>query len=223
LCVIKNVSTQNYYFMKPLFTDPKEQDLIQKVGLVFIEKGMKAMTMDDIASELHVSKKTLYKYVKNRSELVTKCVKLRVHKEMENRTMLAAAGLNAIEENLKIMEFTSQIVAKTTEKVHDDLEKHFPEAFAVIQDYTNNFLLKAVLKNMEKGVKEGLYCAQINPKILAKMYISKIDLVFDGMTFPPNEFNLADVLSSVVIHNMRGMATSTGIKLIEEHTNQKYK
>jgi AcrR family transcriptional regulator len=209
--------------MEPLFKDPKEQDLIQKVGLVFIEKGMKAMTMDGIASELHVSKKTLYKYVKNRSELVTKCVKLRVHKEMENRTMLAAAGLNAIEENFKIIEFTSQVVSKTTSKVHDDLEKHFPEAFAVIQNYTNNFLLNAVLKNMEKGVKEGLYCAQFNPKILAKMYISKIDLVFDGATFPPNEFNLGDVLQSVVIHNMRGIATRKGIKLIEELTGKPYK
>jgi AcrR family transcriptional regulator len=209
--------------MEPLFKDRKELALIQKVGLVFIEKGMKAMTMDDIASELHVSKKTLYKYVKNRAELVTKCVRLRVHTQKENRIMLAAAGLNAIEENLKIVEFTSQVVSKTTSRAHEDLEKHFPEAFAVIQDYTNNFLLEAVLTNMEKGVKEGLYCSQANPKILAKMYISKIDLVFDGTTFPPEEFILGDVLPTVVIHNMRGMATSKGLKLIEELTNKHYK
>ena len=55
------------------------------------------------------------------------------------------------------------------------------------------------------------------------MYITKIDLVFDGMTFPPDEFNLADVLYTVVIHNMRGIATSKGIKLIEELTSQRYK
>lgn len=209
--------------MKPLFSDPKEHDLIQKVGLVFATKGMKAMTMDDIASELHVSKKTLYKYVKNRAELVRKCVELRVHKEMENRTMLASAGLNAIEENLKVIEFTSQIVGKTSARVHEDLEKHFPDAFAVIQDYTNNFLLNAVIANIEKGIKQELYCQQVNPKTLAKMYISKIDLVFDGKTFPPNEFKLDQVLYDVVIHNMRGMATSKGIKLIEELTSHRYK
>lgn len=213
----------NNYIMKPLFKDPKEQALIQKVGYVFATKGMKAMTMDDIASELHVSKKTLYKYVKNRSELVTKCVRLRVHIEMENRTMLASAGLNAIEENLKIIEFTGQIISKTSARVHDDLEKHFPEAFAVIQDYTNNFLLNAVITNIEKGIKEGLYCEQVNARILAKMYISKIDLVFDGLTFPLNEFKLENVLATVVIHNMRGMATTKGIKLIEELTNVRFK
>ena len=209
--------------MKPLFKDPKEQDLIQKVGLVFIEKGMKAMTMDDIASELHVSKKTLYKYVKNRSELVTKCVKLRVHKEMENRTMLQAAGLNAIEENLKILEFTGQVVGNANAKIHEDMEKHFPEAFAVIQDYKNNFMFNSVVRNIENGTKEGLYCSQANPKILARMYVAKIDLVFDGKTFPKDEFNFGDVLKQIIIHNMRGLATTKGVKLLEELTGQKYK
>jgi len=209
--------------MKPLFKDSKEQALIQKVGYVFTTKGMKAMTMDDIARELHVSKKTLYKYVKNRSELVTKCVRLRIHIQRETRTMLAAAGLNAIEENFKIIEFNSQVISKTSARVHDDLEKHFPEAFAEIQDYTNNFLLDAVIANIEKGIKEGLYCEQVNAKILAKMYISKIDLVFDGLTFPLDEFKLENVLSTVVIHNMRGMATTKGIKVLEEFTNVKFK
>jgi len=209
--------------MKPLFKDPKEQDLIQKVGLVFIEKGMKAMTMDDIASELHVSKKTLYKYVKNRSELVTKCVKLRVHIEMENRTMLQAAGLNAIEENLKILEFTGQVVGNTNAKMHQDMEKYFPEAFAVIEEYKNNFMFNSVVRNIENGTKEGLYCSQANPKILARMYVAKIDLVFDGKTFPKDEFNFGDVLKQIIIHNMRGLATAKGIKLLEELTGQKYK
>jgi AcrR family transcriptional regulator len=208
--------------MKPFFNDPKEENLIEKVSHVFNEKGMKAMTMDSIASELHVSKKTLYKYVKNRAELVKKCVLLQVHKETENRTRLAAAGFNAIEENLKIIEYTSEVVSKTTSRVHEDLERYFPEAFAVIQLFTNTFLLNAVIKNIEKGMKEGLYLAEINPKILAKMYISKIDLVFDGLTFPPNEFKLDQVLKAVVAHNMRGMATEKGVKLLEELTNNKY-
>jgi len=209
--------------MKPLFKDPKEQDLIQKVALVFIEKGMKAMTMDDIASELHVSKKTLYKYVKNRSELVTKCVKLRVHKEMENRMMLQAAGLNAIQENLKILEFTGQVVGNANSKMHEDLERYFPEAFGIIEEYKNNFMFNSVVRNIENGTKEGLYCSQANPKILARMYVAKIDLVFDGKTFPKDEFNFGDVLKQIIIHNMRGLATAKGIKLLEELTGQKYK
>lgn len=209
--------------MKPLFSDPKELALIQRVALVFIEKGMKAMTMDDIALELHVSKKTLYKYVKNRSELVTKCIKLRIHKEIENRTMLQSAGLNAVEENLKIAEFTTQVLAKTNANAHSDLEKYFPTAFQLIIDYKNNFLFESVLKNIEKGINEGLYCVKLNAKILAKMYIAKIDLVIDGKTFPPEEFNFKEVLFQIVIHHMRGMATTKGIALIEELTEHRYK
>lgn len=209
--------------MKPLFDDPKEQSLIQRVGAVFLEKGIKSMTMDTIASELHVSKKTLYKYVKNRGELVHKVISLRVYHEKTNRTMIQAAGLNAVEENLKILEFATQLVKRANPEMHEDLEKYFPDSFALIEDYKNNFLFESVVKNIEKGISEGFYSDLVNPGILAKMYIAKIDLVFDGKTFPPAKFKFADVIHQIIIHNMRGMATAKGLQEIEKLTGQKFK
>lgn len=205
--------------MKPLFRDEKELALIQRVALVFLEKGMKAMTMDDIAVELHVSKKTLYKYVKNRSELIKKCVQLRVQKEIENRQMIQAAGLNAVEETLKMTEFSAQIIANSHEKMHSDLQKYFPDSFALITDFKSGFLYESVLRNIKKGIEEGLYLDSINPKILAKMYIVKIDLVFDGDTFPSNEFKFKEVLTQVAQHQIRGMATKKGNEILEKLIN----
>lgn len=205
--------------MKPLFKDDKELALIQRVALVFLEKGMKAMTMDDIAVELHVSKKTLYKYVKNRSELVKKCVQLRVYKEIENRTMIQSAGLNAVEETLKMTEFSAQIIANSHEKMHSDLQNYFPESFKLINDFKSGFLYETVLKNIQKGISEGLYLASIKPEIIAKMYIAKIDLVFDGETFPTNQYKFKDVLNQVAQHQIRGMATKKGAELLENLIN----
>lgn len=205
--------------MKPLFKDDKELALIQRVALVFLEKGMKAMTMDDIAVELHVSKKTLYKYVKNRAELVKKCVQLRVQKEIENRTMIQSAGLNAVEETLKMTEFSAQIIANSHEKMHSDLQNYFPESFKLITDFKTGFLYETVLKNIQKGIKEELYLASINPEIIAKMYIAKIDLVFDGETFPNNQYKFKEVLNQVAQHQIRGMATKKGNEILERLNN----
>ena len=205
--------------MKPTFKDEKELALIQRVALVFIEKGMKAMTMDDIAVELHVSKKTLYKYVKNRAELVKKCVQLRVHKEIENRTMIQSAGLNAVEETLKMTEFSAQVIANSHEKMHSDLEQYFPEAFKLITEFKANFLYESVLKNIQRGINEGLYLSSISPEIIAKMYIAKIDLVFDGDTFPATKFKFKDVLNQVAQHQIRGMATKKGLETLEQLIN----
>ena len=205
--------------MKPLFKDDKELALIQRVALVFLEKGMKAMTMDDIAVELHVSKKTLYKYVKNRAELVKKCVQLRVQKEIENRTMIQSAGLNAVEETLKMTEFSAQIIANSHEKTHSDLQNYFPESFKLITDFKTGFLYETVLKNIQKGIKEGLYLASIKPEIIAKMYIAKIDLVFDGETFPNNQYKFKEVLNQVAQYQIRGMATKKGNEILERLIN----
>ena len=209
--------------MKPLFEDPKEQALIEKVTLVFIEKGMKAMTMDDIAVELHVSKKTLYKYVKNRPELIKKCVQLQIHSEKENRSLIASQGLNAIEEKLKMTEYTAMTIASTHESMHSDLEKYFPDSFQLITDFKSNFLLNEAIKNIKKGIDEKLFCPVVNPKIIAKMFIAKIDLVFDGRTFPKDEFKFNEVLTQISTHHMRGMATQKGLDVLQQLTNQKFK
>lgn len=209
--------------MKPLFEDPKELDLVERVSLLLNEKGIKSMTMDDIATDLHVSKKTLYKYVKNRSELVTKCIKLRIRREEENREMIAAAGFNAIEEHFKTIEYTSTVISKTNPTLHHDLEKYFKEAWAVIVDFQQNFLLNSIIRNIKKGQQEGLYCNNVDPRIIARMYIAKIDLVFDGVTFPKEEFAFEKVLVTILSHHLRGMATMKGIEVLEKFTGIKYK
>ena len=209
--------------MRTLFEDPKELDLITRVSFVLNEKGLKNMTMDDIASELHVSKKTLYKYVKNRAELVEKCIRLRVGAEIENREKIAILSLNAIEEQLKTIEYTSAIIAKTNDRLHYDLEKFFPNAWQVIVDFKKDYLLPSITKSIEKGKNEGLYCSRINAKIIATMYIAKIDLVFDGSTFPKGEFKFESVLQEITQHHLRGMATAEGIKELERLTGVKYR
>ena len=191
--------------MRTLFEDPKEMDLITRVSFVLNEKGLKNMTMDDIAAELHVSKKTLYKYVKNRAELVKKCMQLRIGAEVENREKISNLGLNAIEEHLKIIQYTSEILSKSNDKIHTDLERFFPDAWQVIVDYKKNYLLPSIVRNIEKGQREGLYCANVSAKIIATMYIAKIDLVFDGVTFPKGEFSFDKVLQAIVQHHLRNV------------------
>ena len=209
--------------MNSFITDPKELALIGRVAILFREKGMKAMTMDGIAEQLHVSKKTLYKYVKNRVELVNKCVQLRIWKETENRTRILELGLNPIAEHLKFVEFTSEELKKTSAAAHEDLKKHFPAAFKLIQEFTNNFLFNILKRGIERGIEEGLYCAQLDPEIIARMYICKIDLVFNGSVFPAPKFNFANILEQIVLHHIRGMVTQKGMRVLEEITKKKFK
>lgn len=201
---------------KPLFVDSKEQALIDRVLDVFLSKGIKSITMDDVAVLLHVSKKTLYKYVKNRPELVFKAANLQIIKDKENINAIVAKNLNAIDENKEIAEYTIKTLAKMNPQVHYDMYHYFPKAAQVFEDYKTQFLYEVLVTNIQKGKKEGLYCSESNEKVLAKMYINKIDMVFDGRLFPPGQFNFPDVFFTFIMHHMRGMGTSKGIEIIDK-------
>lgn len=209
--------------MKPIFADSKEEALIDRVLDVFLKNGIKSITMDDVAVLLHVSKKTLYKYVKNRPELVFKAASLQIYKDKTNIRAIVDKGLNAVEENMEIARYTIETLAKMNPQVHYDMYHHFPKAAIVFDNYKSEFLMEVVVSNVLKGKAEGLYCSNCNEQILARIYNNKLDMVFDGQLFPTDQFNFPDVFSTFITHHMRGMATAKGMELIDKMSDKNCK
>ena len=202
--------------MKPTFIDTKEELLIDRVLDVFLKNGIKTITMDDVAVLLHVSKKTLYKYVKNRPELVYKAALLQTWKDRVNIRAIVELGLNAIEENMAIAEYTVKVLTNMNPQVHYDLYHHFPKAAFLFDEYKSTFLTQIVEENIIKGKKEGLYRSDTNEQIQSRMYNHKIDMVFNGQLFPADKFPFVEVFNSFMTHHMRGMSTEKGIELLEK-------
>lgn len=199
-----------------IFKNSKEQELMQRVLEVFLSQGVKNITMDDVANELHISKKTLYKYVKNRKELVTKTTKLQVLIDTENINEIISKRFNAIEENIEITNYSLVNLSKVNSSVHSDLEKYFIDAWKVWVEYQKSFIYSKVLNNLINGIKEGLYLESINPEIIARIYMSKIDMVFNGDIFPAESFKFSDVYISLITQHMRGIATSKGLEELDK-------
>ena len=76
----------------------REEEILTGACAVFMKYGIKSVNMDDVAKSLRISKKTLYKYVSDKRDLITRCFDL-VHSQEEKAiTQICARGLNAIDE-----------------------------------------------------------------------------------------------------------------------------
>ena len=79
----------------------KEQ-IISKSKDMFLKLGFKSVTMDDIASEMGISKKTIYKYFSNKDDLIENTIEL-AHKEVQEIiAIIDEQGFNAIEDNFEM-------------------------------------------------------------------------------------------------------------------------
>lgn len=202
--------------MEISFRDEKEASLINDALEVFLAHGLKKVTMDDVAKHLKVSKKTLYKYVKNRKDLVRKTTTLQVHLDQKNINMIEDKNLNAIEENIEITQYTVNNLNKLHPDIHSDLEQYFSDSWEIFKAHQGEFLFTTVAKNLEKGKAEGLYNKNINTEIVTLIYISKIDMVFNGNIFPIEKFKFSEVFKTLILQHMRGIATEKGIKTLDK-------
>lgn len=172
--------------------------------------GIKSLTMDDVARQLGISKKTIYKYVSDKNELVRKCVEWQSREENSAIAEVKKAGLNAIDEIFEISKMVTELLNQLHPSVYFDLEKYYPEAWDIAVNKRKKRVYDDVVANMNKGVQEGLYRSDLNVEVVARIYVAKMDLLFDGNLFPSHQFSFTDVYIEFFRYHIRGIASEKG-------------
>lgn len=176
--------------------------------------GIKSMTMDEIARQLGVSKKTIYKYVEDKNDLVAKCLRWQQQKEEEMILQICHSDKNAIDELFDISRHISEILTNVHPSVHFDLERYHPEALRESMICRQDVVYNCIHGNMERGKVQGLYRSDLRSEIIARVYIAKLDVLFDGELFPPDKFRFVEVYLEFFRYHIRGIASEEGLKYL---------
>jgi len=196
--------------------EEKESDILESARKIFLRYGIRSVTMDDIAKELKISKKTLYKFVVDKPDLVMKVLKTELEHDKVAMEKVIAQSSNAIEEMILITETVGQRIKEIHPSVHFDLEKYYPEAWEMFNQHKKTFVLTTVMDNLKRGIKEGLYRSNLNAEIIARIYVSRVDMIFDGEIFPPAQFNFGEVYWEAVRYHIKGVASEKGLQYLSE-------
>ncbi len=213
------VSSVFFVYICPMF-DEKFIQILEQAAQVFMRYGIKSVTMDDVARELKISKKTLYKYVSDKGDLVAKV--MAGHCQMEQKQCLEILGssANAIDEMIKITKHVGAMIKEIHPSIHYDLEKYYPEAWKIMSEHKDEFIGKCVENNLLRGIEEGLYRENLNARIISKIYVHKVDMVFDGRTFSSKDFRFENVYFEMVRYHLRGIASKKGLTYLKERIKQ---
>lgn len=181
---------------------------------LFCRRGIKSVSMDDIAAHLSMSKKTIYKWFQNKDQVVDAALRIYLFDMNSDCCSVSTQAGNAIEELFSIMQLLRQKMAGVHPAVFYDLQKYHPEAFQAWTTYKNEVLLQHILDNLRKGVAEGLYRHDFDLEIMARLRLLQVEHAFNPDFFPPDQFNLQQVQLTILEHFMLGIATLKGHRLI---------
>lgn len=202
--------------------EPKERIIKEARGL-FFRLGIRSVTMDDIAAQVGMSKKTLYQHFVDKDALVDDLVEGEVGLMQDETMACINSSANAIEEIFISMEMANKHFTKMNPMVLFDLHKFHFKSFQKFMDHKNTFLIKVIMDNLKRGIAEGLYRADTKIDIMAKYRLQMLMLPFDMEAYPPMQYNLIDVSNAMIENFLYGLSTEKGYQLIEKYKSERNK
>lgn len=198
----------------------KEEELLISCTELFMKFGIKSLTMNDIASHLGISKKTIYLYVSDKKELVNNSLALHISKEEDMLNDMVLEKGNAIDELLQINQKMSEKLQSIQPAVMYDLQKYYPEGWKIVEDHKTCFVSNIVKENIEKGIKEGLYRENVNALIISNLYVVMVNKIFDTELFPPIGFDYRTLHLEMARYHIRGIASKKGINYLQKRLTE---
>jgi len=201
--------------------DDKLKEILPKVAETFMRFGIRSVTMDDIARQLRISKKTLYQYVSDKKDLVFKCMQFEQEEDKCHIQDILDDKMNAIDEMFAITSKVSDQLQEVHPSIFYDLEKYYPEAWHGFQSFKNEFIYNVILHNIYKGIKEELYREDVKAAVIARVYVQRMEDMWDPDIFPPGEYTFQELYLELMRYHIRGIASQKGIDyLVEKVKNQ---
>jgi len=197
-----------------------------KAKELFLRYGIRSVSMDDIANHLGMSKKTIYQYYTDKNELVDAVVEDDVQGLQGDCMKCGEGAKDAIEEIILTVDMVVEQLSSMNPMVLYDMEKFHIRAYQRFMEFKNKFLLEVIKKNLEWGVKEGLYRPDVDVDVLSKFRLESMMMAFNIDLFPPSKYRLSEVTKVILEHYVFGVASLKGHKLIlkyQQHRNKNAK
>lgn len=197
--------------------DTTKQWILSKSKDLFMRYGLKSVTMDDLARQLGISKKTLYQYIQNKADLVAQVIALQTEEEVTAIADIQAKAQNALEEMLNIAKYVVQMLRSVSPTAMYDLQKYYRKSWKEVEDLHRKYIYEVIKNNLEKGIQQGIYRKELNVDIVAKFYVGKSLLVVDEDFFPLKEYGKDILFKEFFQYHIHGIASPKGLELLEQY------
>lgn len=194
-----------------------KKTIIERAAFLFADNGIKGITMDDLARQMGMSKRTIYEYFKDKRELVGECVHYFERVRDQKTREIFDHSNNLFEALLKLYRDGLENMQKVDRKFVDDIKKYFPEIDQQHGKKKKRKIAKCT-ELFQKGIEEGLIRKELNLEIMSVLIVEEMDLLFNGNSFLMFKFSFLDVYKTLFITFLRGIATDKGLAIIDTFT-----
>ena len=199
-----------------IHSEEYDSRIIAGAAELFSTYGIKAVTMDEIASHLGISKRTIYERFGDKDEMVFAVLNSMIIKEREKIEDVLKSSPNVIAAIFAMLLTGRDHAASMNPLIIFDLHKYHSKVLMRIKEKCEDPNYEGARKIISKGKEEGLFRKDIDENIVSMFFPEMRSFIADSKVFPAEDFLKRDLIKNVIINYLRGISTSDGIRLINE-------
>lgn len=194
-----------------------KEHILKKSFELYMRYGIKSVTMDDIAREMGISKKTLYQYVDNKADLIQQIFQQHMEEERAVMGQIKREASDAIAQILTIGKYVVRLLREISPSAIYDLQKYYHNIWREMDVLRQQDIYSVIRENLQWGINQGVYRSNLNPDIISKLYVGKTSLLVDEEVFPIREYNIGELFEEFINYHIQGIASEKGRQLLAKH------
>ncbi|MDR1683258.1 MAG: TetR/AcrR family transcriptional regulator [Candidatus Symbiothrix sp.] len=188
--------------------DLKER-IVEEASPLFFKNGIRSITMSDIASDLGISKRTLYEVFRDKEELLKDVFSANMKCFDQKIEDLAKSSENVIEALMRIYALHLRSSQDFNRSLVHDLKKYYPTIYRQIQSKKQNGF-QSFIPLMRTGVEQGLIREDTNFEVVTWLVKAQFKTLIDDEYIPTDKYSTNEFIQAIIINFIRGIATPLG-------------
>lgn len=196
--------------------------IIETANEMFLNLGFKSVTMDDLASEMGISKKTIYAHFQNKTKLVEATTDYLFCKVCVGIDAILEEKKEPIEELYAIKAFVMFHLKNEKASPQFQLQKYYPKIHSELKLKQFEVMQECVIENLNRGINEGIFRENIDVEIISRLYFIGMVGLKDLNMFPSEQFPMPRLMDDYLEYHIRGIATEKGLKILNNLIKEQY-
>ncbi len=193
----------------------------QKAHELFMQYGLRSVSMDDIANGMGISKKTIYLYYADKDELVDAVIESEFRKNENLCETDRKNAVNAVEEIFMALDMLADMFRSMNPSFIFDMQKYHPKAFLKFHQYKNDCLFNIVRTNILRGIDEQLYREDIDVDIIARFRVQSLMMAFNPEFNSFLKQSISEIAKELIIHYLFGLVSIKGYKITIKYQQER--
>ena len=195
------------------------EKILHRATDLFLNLGFKSVTMDDLANEMGISKKTIYSHFENKTKLVEESTMHMFGFISDGIDYIISLKKNPIEELYEIKKFVMLHLKDEKSSPSYQLQKYYPKIHSTLQEKQFDVMQDCVIDNVKRGVALGIYRENLDVDFVARIYFSGVTSIKNGSIFPQQKFPMTYLMDNYLEYHLRGIVTPKGRQILNKIIN----